>query len=102
QEASRVEEEQRKRGAREQHAAKQAEREEQRQQRDPNEPFTGALATKTKADLQDIAQALELKIDGQKKDLLVQINAHFDEDPLLHEDPHFEGIFNRSCRQPAA
>jgi hypothetical protein len=62
---------------------------EQRRQRDPNEPFTGALATKTKADLQDIAHALELTIDGQKKDLLARLNAHFDENSILLEDPRF-------------
>jgi len=99
-EALKAAEEQRKREAQEQRAAKEAEREEQRRQRDPNEPFTGALASKTKPDLQDVAQALGLAIDGQKKDLLARINTHFDANPLLREDPRFEGIFNRSRRRP--
>ncbi|KAH9070740.1 hypothetical protein EDB83DRAFT_2210368, partial [Lactarius deliciosus] len=99
QEVSRAVEEQRRREAREQRTAKLTEREEQRRQRDPNEPFTGALATKTKGDLQDVAQALELAITGQKKDLLAQINSHFDDNPLLHENPRFEGIFHRLRRR---
>ncbi|KAH9080182.1 hypothetical protein EDB83DRAFT_2513084 [Lactarius deliciosus] len=99
QEVSRAVEEQRRREAREQRTAKLAEREEQHQQRDPNEPFTGALATKTKGDLQDIAQALELAITGQKKDLLARINSHFDDNPLLRENPRFEGIFHQLHRQ---
>ncbi|KAH9064952.1 hypothetical protein EDB87DRAFT_1680123 [Lactarius vividus] len=80
---------------------KLAEREEQHRQRDPNEPFTGVLATKTKGDLQDIVQALELAINGQRKDLLARINSHFDENPLLRENPQLEGISYQSCQQPA-
>ena len=99
QEASRTAEEQRKKEGRELRAAKQAEREKQRRQRDPNKPFTGSLMTKTKADLQDVAQVLGLTIDGQKKELLARINAYFNEHPLLCEDPRFEGIFNRSQRR---
>lgn len=102
QEATRAAEEERRREAREQRTAKQAERDEQRRQRDPNAPFTGALATKTKADLQDIAQVLGLAIDSSRKDLLAQTNAHFDTHPHLREDPRFEGMFNRLRRRPAA
>lgn len=45
--------------------------------------FTGALTTKTKVDLQDIAEVLELTRDGQKKD----INAVF------RDNSRFEDIF---------
>lgn len=100
QEAFRVAEEQKKHKAREQRVAKEAEREEQRRQMDPNAPFTGALTSKTKADLQDIAQALELTTDGQKKDILARINAHFDANPGLRDKPRFEGIFNRTRGRP--
>ena len=102
QETTRAAEEERRREVREQHTAKQVEWDEQCQQRDPNTPFACALVTKTKADLQDIAQVLGLAIDSQRKDLLVQINAHFDTHPHLHEDPRFKGIFNRLCRRPVA
>ena len=87
-------EEERRREVREQHTAKQAEWDEQHQQRDPNAPFTGALVTKTKANLQDIAQVFGLAIDSLKKDILAQINAYFDTHPHLCEDPCFESIFN--------
>ena len=101
QETLRIAEEQKKREAREQRVAKEAEREEQRRQRDPNAPFTGALTSKTKADLQDIAQVLGLATDGQKKDILARINSHFNANPVLREDSRFEGIFNRTRRRPA-
>ena len=52
--------EQKKHEAEEQRAAKQAERQWQRMDRDPNELFIGALTTKSKPDLQDVAQALGL------------------------------------------
>jgi hypothetical protein len=94
QEAARVAEEQKKQQARELRAAKEAEREEQRRQQDPNVPFTGALSSKSKADLQDITQALGLLTDGQKKDLLAQINTHFDANSELRDHPRYEGIFN--------
>jgi hypothetical protein len=99
QEALRAAEEQKKHEAREQRVAKEAEREEQRRHRDPNAPFTGALTSKTRADLQDIAQVLGLATDGQKKDILARINAHFDANPILRDDSRFEGIFNRTRRR---
>ena len=79
-------------------AAKEAEREEQRWhwQRDLATPFTGALTGKSKADLQDIAQVLGLTIDGQKKDVLARINAHFNANPVLRDDLRFGGLFNRT------
>ena len=71
--------------------------------RDPNEPFTGSLMTKTKPTFKTSHRPLGLRltIDGGKKDLLARINGYFNENPLLCEDPRFEGIFNRSHR-PAA
>ncbi|KAI0291531.1 hypothetical protein BC826DRAFT_885750, partial [Russula brevipes] len=92
---------QKKKEAREQRVAKEIEREAQRQQRDPTELFTGMLGSKSKPDLQDVAQVLGLATDGQKKALLARINAHFDENPLLRETPQFNGLFNRSRRRPA-
>ncbi len=102
QEALRVAQEQKKNEAREQRAAKEAERDEQRRQRDPNAPFTGLLTmtSKTRADLQDIAQVLKLSTDGQKKDILARINAYFDANPAMRDDSRFERMFNRT-RRPA-
>ena len=101
QKALRVAEEQKKHKAREQQVAKEAEREEQQQQRDLNTPFTGMLALKTKADLQDIVQVLGLTTDGLKKDILARINVHFNANPILHDNLCFEGIFNWTRRWPA-
>ena len=98
QEALRMAEEQKKCKAREQRVAKEVEREEQRWLRDPNAPFTGALTSKTKADLQDIAQVLGLTTDGQKKDILARITVYFDTNPAMRDDARFEGIFNRTRR----
>ncbi|KAG5335208.1 hypothetical protein C0989_001866 [Termitomyces sp. Mn162] len=70
QEAAWAAEEQKKHEAREQQAAKETEREQQQQQRDSNAAFSGTLGLKTKADLQNVAQALGLTTDGKKKDLL--------------------------------
>lgn len=75
--------EQKKHEAQEQRAAKEAERERLRLERDLNEPFTGALTTKTKPDLQDIAQALGLLTSGGKKDLFECITHDFDVNPDL-------------------
>jgi hypothetical protein len=101
-EAVRAVEEKKKQEVREQRVAKEVEREVLRQQRDPNEPFTGTLGPKSKPDLQDVAQALGLETDGQKKALLARINTHFDKNPHLREAPRFEGLFNRSRRRLAA
>jgi hypothetical protein len=90
-----------KREAQEQRAAKEAERDRLRLERSPDEPFTGALTTKAKPDLQDVAQALGLLITGSKKDLLERITHHFDENPNLRNAPHYEGLFSRSRRRPA-
>ncbi|KAH9027463.1 hypothetical protein EDB83DRAFT_2555196 [Lactarius deliciosus] len=90
--------EQKKREAQEQRAANEAERERLRRERDPNEPFTGTLATKTKPDLQDIAQALGILTTGGKKDLLKRITQCFDTSPDLRNTPRYEGLFNRRRR----
>ncbi|KAF9457909.1 hypothetical protein BDZ94DRAFT_1135139, partial [Collybia nuda] len=63
--------------------------------------FIGGLSSKLKPDLQDIAQALNLNTNGQKKDIMDRIVACFDADPMLCEDPRFEGLFNRTRRRPA-
>jgi hypothetical protein len=101
-EAVRVADEEKKHSARELRAAKEAEREEQRWQRDPNTPFTGTLNSKSKADLQDVAHALGLSMDGQKKDLLERIKAYFDANTTLRDHPCYEGLFHRVRNRPVA
>ena len=101
QQALKEAQEQKKREAQEQRAAKEADCERLRLERNPDEPFTGALTTKAKPDLQDVAQALGLLITGSKKDLLERITHHFDENPNLRNTPRYEGLFSRSRRRPA-
>ncbi|KAF9456385.1 hypothetical protein BDZ94DRAFT_1327025 [Collybia nuda] len=81
--------------------AREAEREEQRQQIGPETQFIGGLSSKSKPNLQDIAQALNLDTNGQKKDIMGHIIACFNADPMSREDPRFEGLFNRTRQRPA-
>ena len=99
-EAAKEAQEQKKCEAREQQAAKEAERERLRLERDLNEPFIGALTTKSIPDLQNVAQALGLLTSSGKKDLLECISHHFDVNPDLRNSRHYEGLFSRSCRRP--
>ena len=64
--------------------------------RDLNKPFTGALSLKSKSDLQDIADALDLLEDGMKADILGQLNNRFDSHPELQTDLRFVGLFNQT------
>ena len=66
----------------EERQAEEKERQRQHEQRGPDEPFVGALNSQKKADLQDIAYALGLNIEGRVEDLKSRINAYFDE--LIH------------------
>ena len=59
----------------------------------------GALTTKVKANLQDVAQALGLLTTGGKKELLNRITHHFDMNPDLRNTLRYEGLFNCSRRR---
>jgi hypothetical protein len=67
--------------------AEEEERQRQRKRRDPNEPFVGSLNGRKKAELQDIAYALGLEIEGQVEDLKSRINAHFNENEEQRTSP---------------
>ena len=84
QNALRVAQEQKKRAVQEQRAARDAEWQWEWMGRDPNEPFVSALTMKPKPDLQDIAQALGLSLEGAKKGILTRISNHFEANPSLH------------------
>jgi hypothetical protein len=73
--------------------AQEKERQRQRERRDPNEPFVGSLNSRKKADLQDIAYALGLEIEGRVEDLKSGINAYFDENKEQRTDPRYIGLF---------
>lgn len=75
---------------------KEVARDQQRQARLPDQPFTGSLASKNKGDLQEIAGALNLSEDGTKNALILRINSFFDSHPLERETPQFSGLFYRA------
>ncbi|KAF9479072.1 hypothetical protein BDN70DRAFT_766438, partial [Pholiota conissans] len=54
--------------------------------------FNGSLTSKNKTDLEDIADALKLPIDGVKSVLIFRITDHFGQYPRLKEDPLFIGL----------
>ncbi|KAJ3995883.1 hypothetical protein F5050DRAFT_1763972 [Lentinula boryana] len=58
-------------------------------------PFSGSLRSKLKAELQDILFALGLDIKGNVAALLLRINAHFDTETALKQDPRYVGLFSK-------
>ena len=58
-----------------------------------------ALNSRKKADLQDIAYALGLNIEGMVEDLKSRINAYFDEHEPLRTAPRYIGLFPQLERQ---
>jgi acetyl-CoA carboxylase alpha subunit len=77
---------------------KEVARDQQRRARHPDEPFVGSLASKKKADLQEIAGAVSLSEDGTKDVLVQRINSFFDSNPLQRNSPRFSGLFRRVQR----
>ena len=57
--------------------------------------FTGSLGSKNKTELQDLATALNLSIEGTKPDLTTRISAHFNEHPDLKAHERFVSLFGR-------
>jgi hypothetical protein len=88
-----------------QREAEEEERLRARLTRDPNHAFSGALGSKSRPDLVDVAYALEIREVTHGKEKLTKkniqdlINAHFDSHPEKRQDPQFEGLFN-SRRRP--
>jgi hypothetical protein len=71
----------------------------QREQRDPNEPFVGALNTQKKPELQDVAYSLGLEIEGRVEDLKSRISAYFDEHEEQRTSTRYIGLFPQLVRQ---
>jgi hypothetical protein len=63
--------------------------------------LTGALSSKKKSDLQEIAGALELSEDGTKEALISHINEFFEQKPDHCNMPRFSGLFNRTSKRRA-
>jgi hypothetical protein len=62
---------------------------------DCDTPFIGALSSKNKSQLQDIAFTLHLPIDNKltRENIISGINDHFDKHPSLKATPRYEQIF---------
>jgi hypothetical protein len=58
--------------------------------------FSGSLSSKNKTELEDVADALSLSLEGTKVTLIARISAYFDEHPRFKEDQRFSGLFERS------
>jgi catalase len=93
--AERIAKAQKKKESERRRKEKEVARDQQRQARPPDQPFSGSLASKNKGDLQEIAAALNLSEDGTKDALVLRINAYFDSNPLERETPRFSGLFHR-------
>jgi hypothetical protein len=79
--------------------AEEEEQQQQREQRDPNEPFIGSLNGQKKAELQDIAYALGLDIEGRVEDLKLRVNAYLDKNEEQHTSPWYIGLFPQLTQQ---
>lgn len=97
--AERVAKAQKKKEAERIRKEKEVARDQQRRARPSDEPFVGSLASKNKADLQEIAGALSLPEDGTKDALIQRINSFFDSNPLQRISPRFSGLFNRRAQR---
>lgn len=75
-----------------------AEREIQRNIQATSGKFSGALSTKSKPDLQDIAAAFHISIDGSKQTIADRISKHMDSHPELNDDDRFTGLFHSRTR----
>ena len=75
-----------------------ARREQQQRDRPADQPFTGALSSKRKPDLQEIAGALDLSEDGTREALISRINELFEQKQVIRNTPRFSGlVFNKTA-----
>jgi hypothetical protein len=88
----RLAEEARKDAERNAKEVEQAERQRQREARDPSLPFTGSLKNKNKDDLKDIAFSLKLSMEGTNTELVSRIESHFISHPDLRQQLVYAGL----------
>lgn len=62
--------------------------------------FSGALQPKKKAELQEIASALQISDSGTREDLQNRIKSHLEQhQSKLEDEPAFVGLFGRPKRK---
>jgi hypothetical protein len=61
--------------------------------------FVGSLNGRKKVELQDIAYALRLEIEGRVEDLKSRINAYFNDNEEQCTSPRYIGLFPQLTRQ---
>ena len=60
--------------------------------------YSGALQPKKKAELLEIALALDISEKGTKEEIQARIKKHLDDNPHLGDNPAFTGLFGRRKR----
>ncbi|KAG2079261.1 hypothetical protein BDR04DRAFT_1086466 [Suillus decipiens] len=62
--------------------------------------FSGSLSSKLKADLLELAQALDISLDGARNnpERVSLMQAQLDGRPQLKDDPKFTGLYGRLPR----
>ncbi|EGO18789.1 hypothetical protein SERLADRAFT_443760 [Serpula lacrymans var. lacrymans S7.9] len=83
-------------------AVKMAEYQAQMARPNGTKVFTGALGSKAKTDLQLIAAAPSLSVNGKKQEVLDSIKDHFEAHPDLERNACFAGLFGTRARRQAA
>ncbi len=58
--------------------------------------FSGSLSLKNKTNLEDLASALLLSIEGTKAILISCITTYFDDHPCFKEDDRYSGLFEHA------
>jgi hypothetical protein len=99
QEAEERAETKRKQARADERQAAENERQSQREKMDPNQPFVGALNSRKKADLQDIAYSLGLDIEGKVDEIKSRISEYFNTHEDRHTSPRYIGLYPQLARQ---
>jgi len=63
--------------------------------------FTGRISAYKKGDLRALAKALSLSSDGKNAELLSRIQAHFDTNQDVQENPRYSGLFIHGSQKKA-
>ncbi|KAJ8593533.1 hypothetical protein M405DRAFT_922894 [Rhizopogon salebrosus TDB-379] len=98
--AAHAEKERQKAEAAQQREARETVAQAARDARGPTMAFSGALSSKSKADLLELSQALGTSLDSARNnpERVALIQTHLDGHPQLKDDPKFAGLYSRVTR----